>query len=120
MKLLFDENLSPKLIELLAVEFPDSIHVETLNMRGTADATLWEYAKKYGLTIVSKDNDFRQRAFVHGAPPKVIWLSVGNAGTLYVAEFLRTFADRIKSFTNMHGESILMLQTKRQSRRPTG
>lgn len=44
MKLLFDENLSPRLVELLATEFPQSVHVETLGMRGTTDAELWEYA----------------------------------------------------------------------------
>lgn len=76
MKLLFDENLSPRLVELLATEFPQSVHVETLGMRGTTDAALWEYAKNHGFAIVSKDNDFRQRAFVHGAPPKDIWLSI--------------------------------------------
>ncbi len=72
MKLLFDENLSPRLVELLATEFPQSVHVETLGMCGTTDAELWEYAKTHEFAIVSKDNDFRQRAFVHGAPPKVI------------------------------------------------
>jgi len=45
-------------------------------MRGATDAALWEYAKDHGFAIVSKDNDFRQRAFVYGAPPKVIWLSI--------------------------------------------
>ena len=112
MKLLFDENLSPMLVELLLAEFPQSVHVETLGLRGAPDAVLWEYAKKNSFTIVSKDNDFRQCAFVHGAPPKVIWLSVGNAGTLYVGEFLRSFTDRIKSFANHPDESILVLRSK--------
>ena len=34
MKLLFDENLSSRLATLLAVEFPFSVHIETLGMRG--------------------------------------------------------------------------------------
>ena len=42
---------------------------------------IWERAGQEAYAIVSKDNDFRQLSFVHGAPPKVIWLSVGNAGT---------------------------------------
>jgi predicted nuclease of predicted toxin-antitoxin system len=52
-------------------------------MRGTTDASIWDYAKKHGFAIVSKDNDFRQRAFVYGALPQVTWLSIGNAGTWY-------------------------------------
>jgi predicted nuclease of predicted toxin-antitoxin system len=64
VKLLFDENLSPRLIELLAGGFSDSTHVERLNMRGAADAAIWAYARDCGFTIVSKDNDFRQYAFL--------------------------------------------------------
>lgn len=45
------------------------------------DLQIWQYALEHGLTIVSKDNDFRQLSFLYGPPPKVIWLSVGNAGT---------------------------------------
>ncbi len=59
MKLLFDENLSPRLVTLLAVEFPLSVHIEALGMRGTTDVSIWDHAKKHGFAIVSKDNDFR-------------------------------------------------------------
>ncbi len=54
-------------------------------MRGAADTVIWNYARENGYTIVSKDNDFRQRAFLDGPPPKVVWLSVGNAGTDRIA-----------------------------------
>jgi predicted nuclease of predicted toxin-antitoxin system len=58
VKLLFDENLSPRLIELLADGFPGSTQIERLNMRGATDAAIWAYARDHGFTIVSKDNDF--------------------------------------------------------------
>ena len=89
MKLLFDENLSPRLVELLAADFPGCTHIELLGMRGAADAAVWDYARENGYTIVSKDNDFRQRAFLHGPPPKVIWLSVGNSGTNRIATLMQ-------------------------------
>ncbi len=38
MKLLFDENLSASLVELLAPEFPGSVHVEQVLGRGRSDA----------------------------------------------------------------------------------
>lgn len=110
MKLLFDENLSPRLVTLLAVEFPLSAHIETLGMRGTTDVSIWDYAKKHGFVIVSKDNDFRQRAFVYRAPPKVIWLSIGNAGTWFIAELLRSRRARIQSFILDAEDSILVLR----------
>ena len=110
MKLLFDEKLSPSLINLLAVEFPLCAHVETLGIRGTTDAFIWDYAKQHGFAIVSKDNDFRQRAFVYGAPPQVIWLSIGNAGTSYIAELLRSRVARIQSFIQDSHDSMLVLK----------
>ena len=51
MKLLFDENLSPRLVELLAADFPGCTHVEFLGMRGLADAVVWNYAGENGYTV---------------------------------------------------------------------
>ena len=65
MKLLFDENLSPKLAESLRKEYPESVHVRSVALRGADDSRIWEYARDHGLTIISKDNDFRQRSFRH-------------------------------------------------------
>lgn len=81
MKLLFDENLSSSLVAQLQSEFPDSTHVDLIGMRGIADRGIWNYAGANAFVIVSKDNDFRQLSFLLGPPPKVIWLSVGKAGT---------------------------------------
>jgi predicted nuclease of predicted toxin-antitoxin system len=52
VKLLFDENLSSRLLELLAADFPDSAHIERLGMRGASDAAIWAYAREHGYTIV--------------------------------------------------------------------
>jgi len=81
MKLLLDENLSPRLAPLLAAQYPGTTQVELLGLRGASDTTVWELARTQGYVLVSKDNDFRQRSFQYGAPPKVVWLKVGNAGT---------------------------------------
>ncbi len=61
-------------------------------------------------TIVSKDNDFRQLAFVRGAPPKVIWLSVGNAPTQQIAHLLSGASARIASFDADPQTSLLVLE----------
>ncbi len=61
MKLLFDENLSPKLPRLLADRFPGSNHVRDCGLRGAPDEQIWEYARDHGYTIVSKDSDFYPR-----------------------------------------------------------
>ena len=98
MKLLFDENVSRRLVGRLAVLYPDSQHVDLVALKGQTDLGLWEYAARQGFTVVSKDDDFRQLSFVRGQPPKVIWLDVGNAGTAAIAELLRSERERVERF----------------------
>ena len=69
MKLLFDQNLSRKLVDQLQHEFPDSIHVTAVGLDAATDRELWQFAREHGFAIVSKDSDFRQLAFLYG-PPK--------------------------------------------------
>ena len=89
MKLLFDENLSPKLPRRLAELFPDSSHVRDVNLKSADDPVVWQYAKDNDFTIVSKDSDLHQRSFVLGHPPKLIWVRLGNCSTSEVEELLR-------------------------------
>jgi predicted nuclease of predicted toxin-antitoxin system len=39
--------------------------------------------------LVSKDTDFYQRSLLHGAPPKVVWVRIGNAPMRAIAGLLR-------------------------------
>ena len=84
MKLLFDENLSPKLPNRLSDLFPNSLHVRDVGMKATIDPIVWDYAKDNNLMIVSKDADMHDLSLVFGNPPKVIWLRLGNCSTLQV------------------------------------
>lgn len=94
MKLLLDENLSPRLVKEIATLWPESAHVDILGMRGSSDSVLWAFARDRGFAIVSKDSDFRSLALVRGAPPKVIWLQIGNSSTAEIAALLRRRASR--------------------------
>ena len=81
MKLLFDENLSSRLVGALADEFPNSSHVNLAGLTSATDLEIWAYAREHDFAVVSKDDDFRSLSLVNGAPPKVIWLRIGNAST---------------------------------------
>ena len=59
--------------------------------------------------IVSKDTDFRERSYVEGFPPKVIWLDVGNAGTAEIVQLLTRERPRLEQFDRMEGTSLLIL-----------
>lgn len=109
MKLLFDENVSPKLPKLVASDYPDSQHVREIGLRGSDDQQIWFYAREQGSAIVSKDTDFRDRSFVEGFPPKVIWLDVGNAGTEAIAGLLRRERGRVDAFAKNEATSFLIL-----------
>lgn len=98
MKLLFDENLSPHLPELLAEVYPGSLHVKHCGLSKASDSEVWEYAKSHGLTIVSKDSDFQERSVLWGSPPKVIWLRIPNCKSAVVAEALRISRSDIERF----------------------
>jgi predicted nuclease of predicted toxin-antitoxin system len=90
MKLLFDQNVSPKLVALLADLFPGSAHADPLGLATADDDVLWNYASTNGFTIISKDEDFNLLSVARGAPPKVIWLQLGNCTTAVVETALRS------------------------------
>ena len=110
MKLLFDENVSRRLVGRLAFFYPDSQHVDLVTLKGQTDFGLWEYAARQGFTLVSKDNDFRQLSFVRGQPPKVIWLDVGNAGTHAIADLLTVEHPHVEAFHSNPEEALLVLE----------
>src|SRR5262249_25939927 len=98
MKLLFDENLSHKLVGLLADLFPDSVRVRDVGLKAADDLLVWEYARNNDLTIVSKDSDMHQRSLVFGYPPKVVWVRLGNCSTSEVEQSLRKNNAAIENF----------------------
>ncbi|WP_414543559.1 DUF5615 family PIN-like protein [Nostoc sp. CCY0012] len=109
MKLLFDENLSPKLPNRLSDIFPHSLHVRDVGMKATIDPIVWDYAKDNDLMIVSKDVDIHDLSLVFGNPPKVIWLRLGNCSTSQVENLLRQNFDTIKLFYKDENLSLLAL-----------
>jgi predicted nuclease of predicted toxin-antitoxin system len=97
LRLLFDQNLSRKLVDRLADVFPHSSHVQFHNLLEADDAVIWEFAKTHGFCIVTQDADFAERSRLYGAPPKVIWLRCGNAPTRTVEALLRGGAEAIQT-----------------------
>lgn len=108
MKLLFDANLSPEPVGRLADIYPDSEHVVSFGLEQT-DTAIWDYAREREFVIVSKDSDFEQRAVVFGAPPKVIWIRLGNCRTGVVESLLRQRFEQIQGFFADSNESLLAL-----------
>jgi len=114
VKLLFDENLPPRLPRALADLYSDSAHVRECGLASADDSTIWQYAKDRGLTIVSKDSDFQDRSVLHGHPPKFIWLRVENCSSKEIESLLRAAAPTVKQFIEEDDESYLVLGPRRR------
>ena len=110
MKLLLDENLSPRLVGSLGDLYPGTTHVRDVSLASAEDAIVWAYAATNGFTIVSKDADFRQRSFVLGHPPKVIWLRRGNCSSLEIEQLLLLHATDLLAFERDPEGSFLVIQ----------
>src|ERR1700677_2787988 len=109
MKLLFDENLSPKLPRLLAALFPDSSHVRDCGLRGLPDEDVWEYARSNGFIIISKDSDFQQRSLLYGHPPKIVWLRIGNCTRQQLIQLITSHEKDIRALDTDPFETVLVL-----------
>ncbi len=95
MKLLFDANLSPRLVERLKDVFPGSEHVYSAHDVAAPDTSIWKYAIEYGFTIVTKDADFDEMSQIHTISAKVVWIRRGNCPTRTVEQLLRANIDTI-------------------------
>jgi predicted nuclease of predicted toxin-antitoxin system len=109
VKLLFDENLARELVGRLADLFPNSLHVTSVGLERASDRAVWDYALASGHAIVSKDGDFNQMSFLRGAPPKVVWLRVGNCTTDMIEDLLRSRTADIAAFDVDQQASVLVI-----------
>jgi predicted nuclease of predicted toxin-antitoxin system len=109
MKLLFDENLSFKLPRILSSDFPGSRHVKNCGLKGAPDEDIWAYAKVNGFIIISKDADFYQRSLLYGAPPKLVWLRMGNCTRDVLVSLILQYKEEIYQLHNNLDDSILMI-----------
>ncbi|MDZ7957287.1 MAG: DUF5615 family PIN-like protein [Aulosira sp. DedQUE10] len=88
MKLLFDHNLSPRLVDILAGIYPKSQHIFVLGLAQADDRSVWDYAQQGGFAVVTRDADFNELSVLRGFPPKVIWIRRGNCSTSQIEELL--------------------------------
>jgi predicted nuclease of predicted toxin-antitoxin system len=109
MKLLFDHNLSPRLVDNLAAIYPNSQHVFLLGLDQADDRILWEFAKQNEFIIVTRDADFNELSILRGYPPKVIWVRRGNCSTNQIEEILQGNLEDIQAFSENSDLGVLTL-----------
>ena len=98
MRLLFDQNISFRIISKIGRNFPDSKQVRQLGIENYSDAKIWKFAKENEFTIVTFDADFFDLSNFKGHPPKIIWLRFGNTKTDFIANIINSRQSIIKDF----------------------
>ncbi len=98
MKLLFDQNISFRLIKRIIDLFPDSKQVRELGLKNSSDTEIHDFAKIHDFAIVTFDSDFCDLNIIKGFPSKIIWISAGNMTTENLEILLRQKCDLIKLF----------------------
>jgi len=88
MKLLFDQNISQRILKGLPEIYLGSSHVKIEGLLNSPDRFIWEFAKKNGFIIVTQDSDFNELNSLLGFPPKIIWIRTGNLKTQAIIEVL--------------------------------
>lgn len=53
MKLLFDQNISFRILNKLPEIFRNSSHISLVKLTNASDLENWEYAKRNGFTIIT-------------------------------------------------------------------
>ena len=94
---------------MLAEIYPDSLHVEQIGLGGASDEAVWAAAAERTCVLVTKDEDFHRLSVLRGAPPKVIWIRLGNVPTEEVARLLRERREDILRFGSQDDATFLSL-----------
>lgn len=99
MKLLFDENISFRIIKSIQNDFPNSIHVSRIGLKmPVEDKKIWDLAKNNQYTIATFDEDFEDFSSLYGFPPKVVLFRIGNSSTKNLINILYQKKSDIEAF----------------------
>ena len=111
MRLLFDQNISFRIIKKTESFLPHANQVRLLGLENCKDIEIWEYARSNCYTIVTFDTDFYDISLIKGTPPKIIWLRMGNTSTESIVDCLKANYELIIEFiTNNDYKDLACLE----------
>ena len=109
MNLLFDQNISPKILKLLPPELSNCQQVRFVGLEDSSDYEIFQFARKNDFAVVTFDSDFVDLNAMHGMPPKIIYLNTGNLTTKSISKLLMDNILRINYYLNSSSDDILEL-----------
>ena len=108
--LLFDQNISFRIVRLLRRSFPKCLHVSDAGLMGASDSRIRAYSKIHKLAIVTFDQDHVDLAVMDKQPPKVILLTTGNTSTLAISHLITGRVVQITDFLSSEIAQDLVLE----------
>jgi predicted nuclease of predicted toxin-antitoxin system len=103
MKLLFDQNISFRILKIIPEQYSNSSHVKKEGLINASDKQIWDFAKLHNYTIVTQDSDFNELNVLYGYPPKIIWIRAGNIKTIALLNILSDYYDDLEKFISDEG-----------------
>ncbi|WP_231460380.1 MULTISPECIES: DUF5615 family PIN-like protein [unclassified Pedobacter] len=110
MKLLFDQNISYRIVKLLETEFSDCNQIRQLKLENKSDKEIWTFAGQNKFIVAIFNADFYEFSNLYGHPPKIIWLRFGNNTTSGIADVLIKKKQLINDFMTQEEFSCLEIQ----------
>ncbi len=98
MKLLFDQNISFRIVSKLKSYYTDCKHVSDVGLNDAEDHVIWLFAKENDYSIVTFDSDYFDISLIKGHPPKIIWIRTGNLTTIEITDLMIKYFDSIVLF----------------------
>ena len=107
MKLLFDQNISPRILKKLPNDFSECRQVRLVGLEDASDSEIFEFAKTNKFVVVTFDSDFVDLNALRGTPPKIIYLNTGNLTTQSVSKLILNNLLTIQHYLSAETDSIL-------------
>ena len=109
MRILLDQNLSPKLVRRLADLFPSLESAYEHGLTAATDTAIFSWARESGFAaVISADLDFVNLVGKIGSPPKVIRIEHCDFPSRVIEGLVRRDAVRIHRFLKSDQEVLLL------------
>jgi predicted nuclease of predicted toxin-antitoxin system len=79
MRFLVDAQLPPALARFLETRGHEAKAAREVGLREAEDPAIWTFAQIGPWIVVTKDEDFAERALRSQTGPQVLWLRIGNS-----------------------------------------
>jgi predicted nuclease of predicted toxin-antitoxin system len=109
LNLLFDQNISPRILKILPQQFSDCQQVRLVGLGDSSDFEIFQFSRENDFAIVTFDSDFVDLNAMHGSPPKIVYLNTGNLTTKNISELLMDNILRINHYLDSDSDDILEL-----------